>query len=748
MISVCYKGKCYKEIQLVEEALFSEGVRLVYNDKEYPTTGDVIVIGSYGKIPASRPIRENGRKLYRLPMLAPPYTDEHISTMREFTRSLFICKMFMTTGKYYQVDCGARVAMTVDDVIFALDCSDPDDILSYDIETTGLHPEYDKVITASFYSIKHDHVFTCHFDERELGLDKMFEAIISCKSQILACNCKFEQKWMIDRIGSTRVMLDIMVDDCLLNETTNHGLELLAGYANSFGYELPMEDFLVPIIKTASANKNQRFLHCEAPIWMIEHYNQDDAIVTGRALANTTRALKAEPSNQDFVRSMLNRGQVVLANMEHRGMYVDAEVAMQVRVEYERKVATMINTIREEAEKHGMADFNPASSQQRSKLLYEKLGLPVLRLTNDKWIPQDDYFKDWWVGKGFPSTDATTMDMLLDVVDNPIVKVMTDVASVQVLLDGIIKRCNTAVTEGDGFMRTDFSATKLVTGQLSSTNPPMQNVPKDPIRRMFKSRFSGGVIIEADYSQLHLRIIGNLANCDGFISAYLDDVDLHARTAAMVVAREPEEVFLKKLAKGDSTAEINRDTAKRTNFAIIFEIGAKALATKVKRPEAECKKIIARWFETFPEIKEQIERQHRFAEEHGYVLSPFGRVRHLPYAKQNRDRYAKLRAFRQAGDYLISNSGRYITYYGMIMLDEYMRAHRMKSVLTLQIHDSVILDAHPSEIDDCKELIKKFCVDEVSKHCAEWMDPIPLKMDGVCANRWWKNEPDAKKFTF
>ena len=225
-----------------------------------------------------------------------------------------------------------------------------------------------------------------------------------------------------------------------------------------------------------------------------------------------------------------------------------------------------------------------------------------------------------------------------------------------------------ACDEEGGFMRGSFSLTKLLTGQLSSTNPPMQNVPKDPLRRIFISRFKGGRIIECDYSQLHLRIIGNLAKCDRFIDCYTGEntVDLHTRTAARVICNTEEDAFKARLKKGSKKASENRDLAKRTNFSIIFEITGDGLALKLQKGVIEAKQIIDRWFDIYPEVKEQIDRQHRFAEKKGYVISPMGRVRHLPDA-QSSEWYRKSRAFRQAGDYLISNSGRSICLYSMIM---------------------------------------------------------------------------------
>jgi len=328
--------------------------------------------------------------------------------------------------------------------------------------------------------------------------------------------------------------------------------------------------------------------------------------------------------------------------------------------------------------------------------------------------------------------------------DDEVLKKLGRMNQITALQDGIITRAVECATAGDKFMRSNFDSTKLVTGQLSSTEPPVQNIPHEELRRMFVSRFKGGMIGEFDYSQLHLRIIGNLAQCDGFISAYNNNVDLHSRTAAYVIEKTTEAQFLYRLEKKDEKADHARDTAKRVNFSIIFEIGAKALAIKTKLPVAQCKQIIERWFKQFPEIKQQIERQHAYAQDHGYVISPFGRVRHLPAARINR-RDVQFRALRQAGDYLISNSGRYTCFYAMVMCGETIHSRRMKSKLICQVHDSIIFDIHPDEKQMIYDMVHELGVRKMNNMCGDWMFPIPFVMDCKMGPNWFKKDMVKEK---
>jgi len=252
-----------------------------------------------------------------------------------------------------------------------------------------------------------------------------------------------------------------------------------------------------------------------------------------------------------------------------------------------------------------------------------------------------------------------------------------------------------------------------------------------------------GEIGELDYSQLHLRIMGNLAQCEGFIDAYEKGIDMHSRTAAETIMMIPEVKFLAEYAKGVEKYETARDHGKRTNFSIIFEIGASALAVKTGLEKSVCKKIIERWLDHFWEVRDQIERQHKYAEKYGYVISPFGRVRHLPAVWANDD-HIKSRALRQAGDYLISNSGRYITMYSMIMLEEAMEQEKMESLIISQVHDSIVFDIFPGERDHLFELAYKYMIKEISEITASWMDPIPLVIDGFTGPNWYKKDATTK----
>ena len=433
------------------------------------------------------------------------------------------------------------------------------------------------------------------------------------------------------------------------------------------------------------------------------------------------------------------RGQSCLARMEARGMKLDDKMLTSCFSEIRSRQQELEQSIRATAKKAGMADLNIRSPQQRSTLLFELLDLPVYKCTNKRWISQSKWKPGWYKSKGWtPSTDKEALDMIFTATKNPIVEELLELQRLTAIMDGILQRCLDHHRSNDGFMRGNLSLTKLVTGQLSSTDPPMQNVPQSDIRRVFCSRFDGGSILEVDYSQLHLRIVGNLSMADGFIDAYLNGHDLHSRTAARVICGEEESVFLQRLADEDEEAVEARQTGKRTNFSIIFEIGARALASKTGVSEKEAGRIIKAFFEENPEIKRQIERQHSFAKRHGWVVSPMGRIRHLPDAS-NPDRWTQLRTLRQAGDYLISNSGRYITMYAMIMLDEAMVRLGMKSCVVMQVHDSIVLDVHPDEEDTVMHWVHLYCLTEITKLCP-WMDPIPLEMDGSMGPNWYKGD--------
>ena len=742
------------QMRVIRSLCGDSSLSITYDPSSIPNTGSVMICGKIAgmtQFPKSRPWYDGKRWLISLPAISKPEAPLYTSTIAEFTRAV---SMFVHLVKDRTLDVPSLEFNSGVSVKYAKTIVDKskssDHVLWLDIETTGFNPIKDTFVCIGIkigidnspVEVVHGHSNVC-----ELML-----YIAETRVRVGAVNSKFEQQWCLHYTGKTmNVTEDAQIRTALLFEEHPKGLEHIAGLVGCFGYDVEMDDFLYPIrsdkpTRMKEGGRNLTRHHHEAPMPLLHKYNAADVEVSYRGNRALTTLMAKEAGDPETVYKWLVRGHDCLARIELRGLHVDPERMKEVNLQYRRSMSICERRMRRRASEFGMDDINFNSTPQLQELMYDKLKLPVMMLTNNRWVRADLYYDGWWHGQGQPSTSTQTINFIkerLNIEGTPdqtyFVENLAEYTRISSMYSGALGNCIKATQDSDNFMRSNFSLTKLVTGQLSSTNPPVQNIPHDILRTAFTSRFNGGHMMEIDYGQLHLRIIGNLAQCEGFISAYNSNIDLHSRTAAGTVLRVDESKFLKDMANRDPLASEARDVGKRVNFSIIFEIGPSALSLRVGRPDTECKQIIKRWYEQYPEIKEQIERQHQYATRHGYVISPFGRVRHLPRVR-SKDRYTRQRALRQAGDFLISNSGRYITLYAMILLDEMMVRRNMKSMVVSQVHDSIIIDVHPDEHDLVVELTRYCMLEYMSEYTGDWMNPIPLAADGFYGPSWYKGE--------
>jgi DNA polymerase-1 len=403
----------------------------------------------------------------------------------------------------------------------------------------------------------------------------------------------------------------------------------------------------------------------------------------------------------------MSRAQLALSYMELSGIKLDIETVMKIRSEYIARVSQLETSLRGRAKALGMTQFDIKKPKQKIKLL--KLS-----------------------GINVDSSSKTVLEGRKE----PVAVEMMEVSSKLSFLSGILNYASDAMGQG-GVLRTNFSCTDLLTGQLTSYDPPVLNIPKDPIRRMVVSRFgSSGSILELDYSQLHLRIMGNVSKCKGFIDAFLSGKDLHARTGAQAVLGIPEEEFLDRLTRNDKVCANARQLGKRINFSVITEITAKGLAELAGIPVRNAETILGRFFEANPEIKKTQENQHAFARRHSYVISPTGRVRHLPYFTSD-DKAVRAKAERQATDYLISNPGRFTTLIAMVAMVEALNTANMQSRVINQIHDALVFDVLHSEFDEVVRLARVHCICLPHSLIPEIYNPIKLVMDGKHGRTWY-----------
>lgn len=375
----------------------------------------------------------------------------------------------------------------------------------------------------------------------------------------------------------------------------------------------------------------------------------------------------------------------VLAGMERRGVKIDlgqlklfADGLRSELAEYEAK-------IREIA---GDPSFNPLSPKQVGTLLFERLRLDPKAKKS---------------AKGSWSTDETTLTAIAG--RHPVVDMILEYRALKKLLGTYIEPFPSYISPIDGRVHTTFNQALTSTGRLSSSNPNLQNIPirtdrGREIRKAFVPGSPGGLILSADYSQIELRIMAHLCGDEHLINAFLNGVDVHTATASKIFRIPAAEV-----------TPDQRRIAKTANFGIMYGISAFGLAQRLRIGRAEAKKIIDDYFSAFPSIQSFISDTLARARENGYVETIFGRRRYIPdIASSN----ATVRAVaeRNAVNAPIQGTAADIIKLAMIAVEQEVEKAELKSRMVLQIHDELMFDALPEEIEALRDIVVK-CMEGV-----------------------------------
>ena len=368
----------------------------------------------------------------------------------------------------------------------------------------------------------------------------------------------------------------------------------------------------------------------------------------------------------------------VLSKMERNGVKVDLNSLKDFTEHLREDVRDRESRIREMA---GDPELNVSSPKQIGELLFEKLRL------SDK--PKKN-------NNGTYSTDEST---LLDIADkHPVIDEILEYRAARKLLSTYIEPFPGYIEPSDGKIHTTFNQALTATGRLSSSNPNLQNIPirserGKEIRKAFVPSAPEGLILSADYSQIELRIMAHLSCDQHLISSFKQGIDIHAATASKIFGVPHEEV----------TAD-QRRIAKTANFGIMYGISAFGLAQRLRISRKEAQKIIDDYFAGFPSIRSFIEDTKAAARETGYVETIFGRRRYIPDINSKNGTLRSL-AERNAVNAPIQGTSADIIKMAMIEVDKSMEETGMKSRMVLQIHDELVFDAIPEEIDELRKIV-------------------------------------------
>ena len=387
----------------------------------------------------------------------------------------------------------------------------------------------------------------------------------------------------------------------------------------------------------------------------------------------------------------------VLADMTRTGILVDREGIEAFGVQLRQELDQVLTRIEMEA---GTSDFNPNSPKQLGTLLFDTMGLRHGKKTKNGW-----------------STDAETLEKLRDI---PLVEDILQYRACQKLnstyVEGLLK-----VIGEDGRIHTRFNQTEARTGRLSSDNPNLQNIPirtemGSKLRAYFVAK-PGCVLVDADYSQIELRILAHVTGDAHMQEAFLSGADIHRSTAAKIYNIRPEDV----------TPRL-RSSAKAINFGIMYGKGAYSLSKDIGVSVKEAEAFLQTYLATFPNIDGYMEKTIADARQCGYVSTLFGRRRALPELNSN-NHNIRASGERMARNTPIQGTAADVIKLAMVRVWRRLRNEKMESRLILTVHDELIVEAPEAEAEKAAQILR-----EEMEGCVHYA--VPLSTDVHTGKNW------------
>lgn len=431
----------------------------------------------------------------------------------------------------------------------------------------------------------------------------------------------------------------------------------------------------------------------------------DDSLVKDcavmRELTRKLNDLIVENNSESLLHEIEIPLSEVLSAMEIDGFKVDFAGIHNYGIILENKINELVNTIFN----YSQEEFNINSPKQLGVILFEKLGLPVKKKTKTGY-----------------STNADVLESLYD--EHPIIPAILEYRTIQKLkstyCDGLLK-----VVDSDGRIHSTFQQTETRTGRLSSTEPNLQNIPvRQELGRELRKFFTcdnGNVLIDADYSQIELRVLAAIADDKNMIEAFNNNADIHTITASQVFNMPVEMV-----------TSVMRSRAKAVNFGIVYGIGPFSLGKDIGVSVYEAKKYIENYLNHYSGVRQYMDDIIVEAKEKGYVTTLFGRRRYLPELSASN---AIQRSFgeRVARNMPIQGTAADIIKIAMVKVFERLRNENMKSRLIMQVHDELIIEAPENEAEKAKNILCEEMENAVSLS-------VRLSVDAHTGKTWY----DAK----
>ena len=568
-------------------------------------------------------------------------------------------------------------------------------VLSLDTETTGTNPISAELVGMSF-SFEENQAFYVPVPpdgEEAQKIVNIFKPVFENEKIVkVGQNIKYDLL-VLENYGVTLKgkMFDTMIAHYVLQPELRHGMDYLAEIYLKYD-TIKIEELIGP------KGKNQKNMR-DLPPNEVYKYACEDADVTLK-LKNVLEGELAENGVKDLFEEIEMPLVPVLAYMERNGVRIDTEALKETS----RHFTARMNQIEEEVHQLAGTNFNIASPKQVGEILFDKLKIveKAKKTKSGQYVTSEEVLESL---KG----------------KHEIVGKILEHRGLKKLLGTYIDALPQLINPKTGRIHTSFNQTVTATGRLSSSNPNLQNIPVrnedgKEIRKAFIPD-DGCEFFSADYSQIELRIMAHLSEDPHMIEAFNEEQDIHAATAAKIY-KEPLEGVTRE----------QRSKAKTANFGIIYGISVFGLAERLNVDRKEAKALIDGYFETYPHVREYMDKSIRSAREKGYIETIFKRKRYLPDINSHN---AVVRGYaeRNAINAPIQGSAADIIKVAMVRIYQRFMKEGIRSKMILQVHDELNFSVLPEE----KEKVKQIVISEME---SAYKMKVPLRADCGWGKNW------------
>jgi DNA polymerase-1 len=576
------------------------------------------------------------------------------------------------------------------------------ELFAFDTETTSLDYSKANIVGVSFaveagkaayLPLAHDYLDAPAQLNRDDILARLQPLLENPAKAKLGQNLKYDAHVLANHGITLRgIKHDTMLESYVLNSTaTKHNMDDLAKTylgLNTIHYE----------DVTGKGVKQINF--SEVTIEQASTYAAEDADITLRLHEVLSEKLAESPTLLQLYNDLEIPLVSVLQRIEANGVLIDSDLLAQQSLE----LANHIISLEQHAHDVAGHTFNLGSPKQIQDIFYNQLKLPVLKKTPT----------------GQPSTDESVLQDLADQ-GYPLPKIILEYRSLNKLKSTYTDKLPQQIDNRTGRVHTSYHQAVAATGRLSSSDPNLQNIPiRSEEGRKIRQAFiapQGYKILAADYSQIEIRIMAQLSNDAGLITAFNTGQDVHRATAAEVFNVAPEQV----------TNDLRR-SAKAINFGLIYGMSAFGLANQLGLSRNQAQNYIDLYFSRYPEVKNYMDNIRELARTQGYVETLFGRRLYLP---EINSRNANLRQYaeRTAINAPMQGTAADIIKRAMLAVDGWLQPASVHAKLIMQVHDELVFEVPETEIEFCTTEIKRIM-------CAAAELNVPLIVDVGVGDNW------------